>query len=133
MVREPTRSAPPEHLVRVPASTAFWAEIRRRGVGTCSALYAARRLLLENAPMKTPAVPQTSPRTLTSSLAALAALAVGLCFATGCGRVAPYERAKLAHPTMTGDMTGFAEAHIRSINEGAVGGSGGSGSGCGCN
>ena len=79
------------------------------------------------------AVPQSSSRRLSSSLVALAVLAVGLCTATGCQKVAPYERAKLAHPTMTGDMTGFAEAHIRGVNEGAVGGSGGSGSGCGCN
>ena len=83
--------------------------------------------------MNITAATKTSLRTIASKFVALAVVAVGLSFATGCGRVAPYERAKLAHPTMTGDMTGFAEAHIRSINEGAVGGSGGSGSGCGCN
>jgi Domain of unknown function (DUF4266) len=69
-----------------------------------------------------------------------ARIAVGLVAAailaasTGCGTVAPYERGKLAHPTMVaGDITGFGEAHVRAIHEGATGGSGGTGSGCGCN
>jgi hypothetical protein len=53
---------------------------------------------------------------------------------TGCAPVAPYERGKLAHPTMTAaDMAGFGESHLRAITEGATGGSGGTGSGCGCN
>ena len=84
--------------------------------------------------MKKIAATKTVLRTVSSSFGALAVMAVILTAATGCGRVAPYERAKLAHPTMgAGDMAGFAEAHIRGINEGAIGGSGGSGSGCGCN
>jgi hypothetical protein len=83
--------------------------------------------------MKTTAAAATS-RTFASSLITLVVMAVGLTAASGCGKVAPYERAKLAHPTMgASDQTGFAEAHIRSINEGAIGGSGGTGSGCGCN
>lgn len=58
----------------------------------------------------------------------------GLFASTGCAPVAPYERGKLAHPTMTAaDMSGFGESHLRAITEGAVGGSGGTGSGCGCN
>jgi hypothetical protein len=53
---------------------------------------------------------------------------------TGCAPVQPYERGKLAHPTMTaGDMAGFGEGHLRAISEGATGGNGGTGSGCGCN
>jgi hypothetical protein len=57
-----------------------------------------------------------------------------LSFAAGCAPVAPYERGKLAHPTMTaGDMAGFGESHLRAISEGATGGNGGTGSGCGCN
>ena len=65
---------------------------------------------------------------------ALALLAIGLCAATGCGTVQPYERGKLAHPTMSaGDMAGFGESHLRAISEGAIGGNGGTGSGCGCN
>ena len=65
--------------------------------------------------------------TLVVSLAALAT-------ATGCSSVAPYERAKLAHPTMAaGDLAGMGESHLRAISEGAIGCSGGTGSGCGCN
>lgn len=61
-------------------------------------------------------------------------LAIGLIGGTGCAPVAPYERGKLAHPTMTaGDLAGFGESHLRAITEGAIGGSGGTGSGCGCN
>jgi len=77
---------------------------------------------------------KTSSRTLASSLVTLIVMAVGLSAAAGCGTVAPYERGKLAHPTMAAaDMTGFGESHLRAINEGATGGSGGTGSGCGCN
>ena len=65
---------------------------------------------------------------------ALLVMAIALVAATGCSTVAPYERGKLAHPTMAArDMTGFGEAHLRAISEGATGGSGGTGSGCGCN
>lgn len=61
-------------------------------------------------------------------------LAIGLVGGAGCAPVAPYERGKLAHPTMTaGDLAGFGESHLRAITEGAIGGSGGTGSGCGCN
>ncbi|MBK8258315.1 MAG: DUF4266 domain-containing protein [Polyangiaceae bacterium] len=64
----------------------------------------------------------------------VAIMGIGLLAATGCGTVQPYERGKLAHPTMAaGDMTGFGESHLRAISEGAIGGSGGTGSGCGCN
>ena len=75
-----------------------------------------------------------SLRSLAAQLVSLVVIAVGLSAATGCSTVAPYERGKLAHPTMAAaDMTGFGESHLRAINEGAVGGSGGTGSGCGCN
>lgn len=64
----------------------------------------------------------------------LVVAAAGLFAGAGCAPVAPYERGKLAHPTMTAaDMSGFGESHLRAITEGAVGGSGGTGSGCGCN
>ncbi len=67
-------------------------------------------------------------------VAALALVVVGLVASTGCGTVQPYERGKLAHPTMSAaDMAGFGESHLRAISEGAIGGSGGTGSGCGCN
>lgn len=66
--------------------------------------------------------------------AVLALMLAALGLATGCGTVQPYERGKLAHPTMTAaDMAGFGESHLRAISEGATGGSGGTGSGCGCN
>jgi hypothetical protein len=66
--------------------------------------------------------------------AARTIMVVILVVTTGCGTVAPYERGKLAHPTMVaGDVIGFGEAHIRAISEGATGGDGGHGSGCGCN
>jgi hypothetical protein len=71
-----------------------------------------------------------SVRNLVTLVIAAAALMAG----SGCAPVAPYERGKLAHPTMTAaDMAGFGESHLRAITEGAVGGSGGTGSGCGCN
>ncbi len=64
-------------------------------------------------------------------LTAVAALAAA---STGCAPVAPYERGKLAHPTMTaGGLSTMGEEHLHAISEGATGGSGGTGSGCGCN
>jgi hypothetical protein len=68
------------------------------------------------------------------SLISLAIMFAGLAMATGCAQVAPYERAKLAHPTMAAsDGAGPGENHLRAITEGAIGGSTGAGSGCGCN
>jgi hypothetical protein len=59
---------------------------------------------------------------------------IALLGGAGCVTVAPYERGKLAHPTMvSSDVTGFGESHVRAIHEGAAGGNGGTGSGCGCN
>jgi hypothetical protein len=53
---------------------------------------------------------------------------------TGCSHVAPYERARLAHPTMTtSDLSGPGEQHVRAVHEGAMGGAVGAESGCGCN
>jgi hypothetical protein len=68
--------------------------------------------------------------------AILAALAVtALASATGCARVAPYERAILAQPTMSADdpITSGMDYHVRAISEGASGGLAGGGGGCGCN
>ena len=71
---------------------------------------------------------------ITKSLISLAIMGVGLAMSTGCAQVAPYERAKLAHPTMAAsDVAGPGEEHLRAITEGAIGGSTGAGSGCGCN
>ncbi len=65
------------------------------------------------------------------ALAVSSALAV---LSAGCSHVRPYERAKLAHPTMaSGSLAGAGEQHMYGVHEGAVGGSDGAESGCGCN
>lgn len=80
------------------------------------------------------ALPSTSMRRLAKGAVPLAVALAALGGAAGCGTVAPYERGKLAHPTMTAsDTAGFGEEHLRAITEGATGGNGGTGSGCGCN
>jgi hypothetical protein len=57
-----------------------------------------------------------------------------LASAASCSHVAPYERGKLAHPTMTDThLDGPAAAHVTAIHEGATGGGPLFGSGCGCN
>ena len=66
--------------------------------------------------------------------AACAAIVAASLLSAGCTPVAPYERAKLADPTMVAsDMIGYGDAHVRAIHEGATGGNGAAGSGCGCN
>jgi hypothetical protein len=63
----------------------------------------------------------------------LSALALTLA-AQGCAHVAPYERERLAHSTMTtSDRARASEEHVRSVQEGAVGGGSSAGGGCGCN
>ena len=54
---------------------------------------------------------------------------------TACSHVAPYQRGKLAHYTMTDDQSGVPpHEHLYGVQEGAVGGGGGGGGGgCGCN
>ncbi len=60
--------------------------------------------------------------------------ALTLLLVSGCTHVAPYERGKLAQPTMTtSDLAGPGEEHTRAIQEGATGGSFALGGGCGCN
>ena len=65
----------------------------------------------------------------------LALLIVGLlALASGCVKVAPYERGMLAHPTMTAEEISIGlDGHVRAVSEGAAGGLGGGGGGCGCN
>lgn len=54
--------------------------------------------------------------------------------APGCTHVRPWERGKLAHPTMVGPkLVGPAEEHVYAVQEGAVGGVASPESGCGCN
>jgi len=53
---------------------------------------------------------------------------------TGCQRVAPYQRGRLAHPTMSEDYTSCrGREHVHAVHEGALGGSANPASGCGCN
>lgn len=69
-------------------------------------------------------------------LVALVVMSVGLTAATGCAPavVGCPRGVKWAHPTMAvTDMTSPADAHIRSITEGAAGGSGDTRTACGCN
>lgn len=80
----------------------------------------------------------SSPRSRATRLArrmtaAAMLVAIGGVLA-GCTHVKPYQRGKLAHPTMSGAMvSGPAEDHVYSVQEGAVGGGSGAESGCGCN
>jgi hypothetical protein len=59
----------------------------------------------------------------------------GVCaFGGGCVRLQPYQRGRLAHPTMLlGETAGPGEAHVYAIQEGAVGGGSAVEGGCGCN
>jgi len=53
---------------------------------------------------------------------------------SGCVHVRPYQRERLAHATMTtGEWSGPAAAHARSVAEGAIGGGSAGEAGCGCN
>ncbi len=71
----------------------------------------------------------TEPRALALFFVALAAASL-----TACQHVAPYERGRLAHPTMvSSDIAGVGEGHVRAVQEGAMGGGTGAESGCGCN
>jgi hypothetical protein len=61
-------------------------------------------------------------------------VALALAALSGCSHVRPWERGKLAHPSMGGDPAGGpAVAHVYSVQEGAVGGEAAVGGGCGCN
>ena len=57
-----------------------------------------------------------------------------LALTAACTHVAPYERGKLAHPTMNDSVSaGPAAEHVYSVHEGAIGGGSVAESGCGCN
>ena len=65
---------------------------------------------------------------------ALVALVVVSTSLAACTHVRPWERGKLAHPTMVGpNLPGVAEEHVYSVQEGATGGGASAESGCGCN
>jgi hypothetical protein len=50
-----------------------------------------------------------------------------------CTHVHPWERGKLAHPSMTSDQASVAAEHVYAVHEGAAGGGASAESGCGCN
>jgi hypothetical protein len=52
---------------------------------------------------------------------------------SGCTHVAPYDRARLAYPSMTDSYESAMSAHTRAVHEGASGGGSVAESGCGCN
>lgn len=60
-------------------------------------------------------------------------LAAALTFLAGCKHVAPYERGRLAHPTMTQGVESAAAEHVHAVHEGAAGSGAVAESGCGCN
>jgi hypothetical protein len=67
------------------------------------------------------------------TLLGLVSLALLLASAA-CTHVAPYDRARLASPTMTSAvLEGPAAGHVRAVQEGAAGGGSVAESGCGCN
>jgi hypothetical protein len=67
-------------------------------------------------------------------VAPVLAFALAACALSGCVHVPPYQRGRLAHPTMLlGEMAGPGEAHVYAIHEGAVGGGSAVEGGCGCN
>jgi len=66
------------------------------------------------------------------SRACACALALSLLMA-GCTHVAPYQRGRLAHPTMTQATESAAAGHLHAVQEGAAGGGSVAESGCGCN
>jgi hypothetical protein len=58
---------------------------------------------------------------------------IWLVLSAGCQRVAPYQRGRLAHPTMVDDYSSPGAAHMVAIHEGAIGGGSAGEAGCGCN
>ena len=60
-------------------------------------------------------------------------LGLALTASSACTHVAPYQRGKLAHPTMTMEPSGPGADHMHAIHEGASGGGGAAEGGCGCN
>ena len=61
-------------------------------------------------------------------------LLIAVVACSGCAHVRPYERGRLAHPRMDpGDASSVGQQHMRSVQEGAIGGDDNAVSGCGCN
>jgi hypothetical protein len=51
----------------------------------------------------------------------------------GCADVAPWQRSKLAHPSMAAPEVSPSRAHLQALQEGATGGDATVSAGCGCN
>jgi len=60
-------------------------------------------------------------------------VAVVALAASACTHVAPYDRARLAYPSMTDSYESAMSGHVRAVHEGASGGGSVAESGCGCN
>lgn len=52
---------------------------------------------------------------------------------SACTHVAPYDRARLAYPSMVEGYESAMSGHVRAVHEGASGGGSVAESGCGCN
>jgi hypothetical protein len=65
--------------------------------------------------------------------AGLGLLLLTLLTTAACTHVAPYDRGRLAHPTMTQGTESAAASHLHAVQEGAAGGGSVAESGCGCN
>ena len=63
----------------------------------------------------------------------MALVALTLLTTAACTHVAPYDRGRLAHPTMTQGTESAAASHLHAVQEGAAGGGSVAESGCGCN
>ena len=80
------------------------------------------------------ALPSDHERLPCRSVLFAAAVVFSAASSVACTHVRPWERGKLAHPSMaTGGFTGPAEEHVHAVQEGATGGAGSAESGCGCN
>ena len=71
---------------------------------------------------------------LLPAAAMLAFTALAAIVGAGCTHVPPFQRGRLAHPTMLLQETaGPGESHVYAIHEGATGGGAAVEGGCGCN
>ncbi len=75
-----------------------------------------------------------SPTSMSARSVVVMVAALALSMATSaCTHVAPYDRGRLAHPTMTQAVGSAAADHLHAVQEGAAGGGSVAESGCGCN
>ncbi|HEX2659441.1 MAG TPA: DUF4266 domain-containing protein [Polyangia bacterium] len=73
-------------------------------------------------------------RSVTTRITLGLLLAAVVATVSSCTHVPPFQRGRLAHPTMLLEETaGPGESHVYAIHEGAVGGGAAVEGGCGCN